>query len=303
MCASSGDIDPQAVERIVGRVGLDHRRHPGPPGEGPLPELEIAASRARGCRRGRASPRPRGRPIVADDAFLADLHAAADAAVLQEGGAHQVLAPGDDAGGRSAKELVAGIERDVGALREEALEVVFGRRVDDHRNAARVAGLGEFVERDQAVVDDVVRHDIDRGGGPLGDRALQLVAPREGRLADRHDLRAGEADRLVDRRAIARPYGPAWIEDFVLQSGRIGQALDRAADRCRSSRRRRRGEMPAEQEAVTKPASAPHSRAITGWPALQVVDLDELRQDRRHRLDRFRDDDRGAKRRSSCRRR
>ena len=75
----------------------------------------------------------------AGDAFLADLHAATDAAVLEIGGADEILAAGDDAGGRAAEELVAAVERDVGAARQEALEVVFRRGVDDDRDALRVA--------------------------------------------------------------------------------------------------------------------------------------------------------------------
>ncbi len=51
----------------------------------------------------------------ADDAFLADLHAAADAAVLQVGGADQRRAPRDDAAGRAAEELVRRVERDIAA--------------------------------------------------------------------------------------------------------------------------------------------------------------------------------------------
>ena len=71
--------------------------------------------------------------------------------VLQEGGAHQILAPGDDAGGRAAQELVGAVDDDVGARGEKALEIVFGGDVDDHRHAAGVADRGELGERDLAV--------------------------------------------------------------------------------------------------------------------------------------------------------
>ena len=52
----------------------------------------------------------------------------------------------------------------------------------------------------------------------------------------------------------------------------------------------------AEQEAVTKPASVPQRRAITLLARLEVVDLDELGQDRRHGLHHFRRRDRRAER-------
>ena len=55
--------------------------------------------------------------------------------------------------------------------------------------------------------------------------------------------------------------------------------------------------MPLAQHAVTKPASPPVSRAMTGLAArCSCVDLDELRRDRRHRGDRLRHHDRGAER-------
>ena len=78
------------------------------------------------------------------DALLADLHAAADAAVLQVGRADQVLAPGDDPGGGAAQELVGAVDGDVRAGGEEAPEIVFRRRVDDHRHAMRAADRGEL---------------------------------------------------------------------------------------------------------------------------------------------------------------
>ena len=69
----------------------------------------------------------------AGDALLAHLHAAADAPVLQVGGAHEILAPGDDARGRAAQEFVAAVDDDVGALVEEAMQIVFRGGVDDDR--------------------------------------------------------------------------------------------------------------------------------------------------------------------------
>ena len=81
--------------------------------------------------------------------------------VLQERRAHQVLAPGDDAGGGAAQELVGAVDDDVGAGGEEALQVVFGRRVDDHRHAARAADPAELGQRDLAEPHRVMRDDVD----------------------------------------------------------------------------------------------------------------------------------------------
>ena len=128
----------QAVERVVGRVGHDHRGHAGQPGEALAPQLEVAVlARPDG---GMVAPLPGlERGDGADHALLADLHAAADAAVLQEGGAHQLAAAGDDAGGRPAEELVRAVDDDVGAAGEEAGQVVFRGGVDDHRHALGMA--------------------------------------------------------------------------------------------------------------------------------------------------------------------
>ena len=58
----------------------------------------------------------------------------------------------------------------------------------------------------------------------------------------------------------------------------------------------------AEQEAVTKPASVPHRRAmVLAGELLEVVDLNELRQDRSHGLDHFRRRNRRAERRYGAR--
>ncbi|RZA04394.1 MAG: hypothetical protein EOO68_08365, partial [Moraxellaceae bacterium] len=76
------DVDLEAVERIVRRIGVDHRIDAGKAVERRLPEIER-----------RALARPDARVVArlpgferrdrADDPLLADLHAAADAAVLE----------------------------------------------------------------------------------------------------------------------------------------------------------------------------------------------------------------------------
>ena len=163
--ASSGSMATfEPVERVVGGIGHDRRGDAGPAGERLDPDVE---------RRAFARPDPSmvarlpggERGADADDGFLADLHAAADAAVLQVAGADQLLGSGDDAGGRAAEELVAGIDRDVGAVGEEQAEVVFRGRVDDHRHAPGVADLDKGLERHLRVVDDVMGDDEHRGRG------------------------------------------------------------------------------------------------------------------------------------------
>ena len=107
---------PEPVERIVGGIGHDARATPGWPDRRANQSSSCGVSRSRIA--GVVALLPGlERRHRADDAFLADLHAAADAAVLEEGSAHQVLAAGDDARGRSAEELVGAIDREVGAAR------------------------------------------------------------------------------------------------------------------------------------------------------------------------------------------
>src|SRR5215472_18015347 len=84
----------------------------------------------------------------AGDAFLADLHAAPDAEILQESRADEVLAARDDPGGGPAQELVGAVDRNVGTRREEPPEVVLGGEISDHRHAPGVADCGEFRDRD-----------------------------------------------------------------------------------------------------------------------------------------------------------
>src|SRR5690606_38708380 len=145
--------------------------------------------------------------------------------VLEIGRTDQVLAPGDDAGGRAAQELVRAVDGEVRALGEEALEVVFGRRVDDHRDAAGVADLAEGRKRDLAVVDAVVRDDVERRRRALVERAVQMVRRRPGGLPDRAYDGAGQPDRLLDRGAVVN-HVPLLDRHHVAHARRVRQLLD-----------------------------------------------------------------------------
>ena len=156
----------------------------------------------------------------ADHAFLADLHAAADAGILQVGSAHEFGAAGHDAAGRPAQELVGRIEGEIRLYGEEALQVVFGRGVDHHRHAPRMADLHELVEGNEPVLHRVVRDHVECRRRALRDGAAELILARGGGLADRHDARAGKPDALLYRGAIAH-HMPRLDEHFVLQARRI----------------------------------------------------------------------------------
>lgn len=222
----------------------------------------------------------------ADNAFLADLHAATDAAVLQIDVAHECLRPGDDAGGRAAEEFVAGIKHEVGAVGEEARQIIFGCRVDDDWHAALMRDFGEYFQRDLGVVHDVVRDDIDGGGGALVDCAAQVIGRRAGRLPDWDDLGSGQPYALLDRCAVA-DHVAGLDDDFVLQAGRIRQPFDggkigaghrggdRQADRCRAG---------SGDEARLRAGEFGDDLA---GAAMEVAHLDELGEDRRNRLDRL----------------
>src|SRR4029079_14658545 len=114
------DRELETVEGIVGRVGNDFGRDAWNGLQGAEPKIEglpFAPADARliaflpGLER-------RHHP---GNALLAHFHAAASAAVLPIGGAHQILAPGDNAGRRAAEELMTGIDDDIGTLPEKTL--------------------------------------------------------------------------------------------------------------------------------------------------------------------------------------
>ena len=92
------------------------------------------------------------------------------------------------------------------------------------------------------------------------------------------------------------------MQDLVLEAGRVRQPLDRRRDRRRSWQPATAERDAAGAAAVMKPASPPVSRAMTAARLpLELVDLDELRQDRGHRAHGLRHHDRGAERRHGAR--
>ena len=98
----SPDLEP--VEGVVCRVRSDPGREAGQSGERLGPKAER-------CHFAlpddvMVPPLPR---VEGGDRFLAHLHGATDAAVLQVGRAHDVLAPGDDPAGRPGEKLVPGV--------------------------------------------------------------------------------------------------------------------------------------------------------------------------------------------------
>ena len=113
-----------------------------------------------------------------DDPFLAHLEAPSDAGILQIGSTDQLAPPRDDAGRRRAQKLMRRIEHEIGPVRDEPPEIIFGRGVDDHRHAFGVSDLGETGQGDHAVLRGVVGDDVERRGGLRGEGGLQFVFRR-----------------------------------------------------------------------------------------------------------------------------
>lgn len=90
------------------------------------------------------------------------------------------------------------VNRDVGASGKEALEIVLGGEIGDHRHTALVADPREGLERDLAVLHGVVRDDVECGSCALRDFGAQLVIARIRDITNRHDLGAGKPDALLN---------------------------------------------------------------------------------------------------------
>jgi hypothetical protein len=90
---------------------------------------------------------------------------------------------------------------------------------------------------------------------------------------------------------------PGHDDDLVLQAGRVWQALDagevRARHRAGDRERDAGGSRRRDVAGLRSGRARDHRRGL----ALEIVDLDELRQDLRNRLDHLRRGDRGAERR------
>lgn len=160
----------QAIERIAGRVGYDGRGDARPPLERLRPAVERSAFASTDTVMVTRFPGLESSERT-DDAFLADLHAAPDAPVLQIDVAHPRLRACDDAGRRAAQEFVTRIQHQIGSAGEKARQIVFGRCVDDDRDPACMGGFDEHLQRDLPILDDMVRHDIDSCSSALGDGA------------------------------------------------------------------------------------------------------------------------------------
>ncbi len=136
------------VERVVGRVG--HDRRPSTPGQ----RDEPVAARAAGSRVSRARTAAWSRLSQASSAAMVPAMPSLPTFMprpmplfCRKAARTSALPPGDDAGGRTAQELVRAVDRDVGAAREEAAQIVFRRGVDDDRHARRVRDLGHLLQR------------------------------------------------------------------------------------------------------------------------------------------------------------
>ena len=114
----------------------------------------------------------------ADDAFLADLHAAADAAVLQVDVADESPSVRRRCR-RSGRPGTCGRNKGRDRRRRRGTrQVVLGCSIDDDRHAAFMGDFREYFQRKLRVVDHVMRDDIDGGCGALGDRAVATGRPR-----------------------------------------------------------------------------------------------------------------------------
>ncbi len=180
-----------------------------------------------------------------------------------------------------------------GAIGEEAGQVVFGCRIDDHRHSALMSDGCEHLERTLTVVDYVVRHHVNRRRGLLANGAAQLVGMGMGRLADRHDSRSGEPDRLFDWRAVT--YHVAREDHYlILEARRIRQPFDRGEirpghRRCHRQADRRRTGRGYEARIGTGEVGD----RFAGL-AMQVAEFHELGENGGHRLDGFWHHDRCA---------
>ena len=232
------DGQAQPVEGVVGRIGHEAHADAGLARKPRVPELEMARLEGADPLVVPLLPRLEGRDRP-DDALLADLHAPADAGVLEERGPHEVLPARHDARGRTPEELVGAVDGQVRAGGQEAPEIVLRRQIGDDRDAARVADLRESRQRELAVLDRVVRHHVEGGRRALGEPVRELVVAHVGRLADRHDPGAREAHGLLHGRAVA-DHVPGLDDDLVPHAGRVRQLLDAAEIDARSCSRPRR---------------------------------------------------------------
>ena len=290
------DLDLEPVEWIVGGIGNDLRHDAGNCLQCVEPQIERLAFALADSRMIALLPGFERRHD-ARNALLAHLHAAADAAILQIRSAHQILAPGDNAGGGTAEEFVARIDDDIGALGQEPLQIIFGRGIDDDRHVLGAADRGEVFERNHAVLHGVMRHDIEGCRGALVDRIVELIAVAAADRADWYYRRACKPDRLFDRCAVVDDM-PDLDQHLGLEAGGIvGQAFDRQQVITRHGARDGKRNPAGAGGGHEARLRSRQSRNDAACLAMQCIDFDELRRNGRHRGDRLWHDDRGTERR------
>jgi hypothetical protein len=188
---------------------------------------------------------------------------------------------------------VAAIDGNVSAALEEALEIVFRRRVDDDRDIPGATDGGELIEADHPVSHGMMRHDEERRRAARADGFVEMVGLGDADRANRNDFPARQPDRLFNGGAIAH-HVTLLDQHLVAQAGRLRQAFDsqqalaghgacychgNAAGAARRDESRF-GARQAGDDAARLP--------------LELVHLDELGRDGGHGGDRFRHHDRGA---------
>ena len=118
------------------------------------------------------------------------------------------------------------------------------------------AEFRELRQRRHAVLQGVMGNDSGAGRrGALADGAGELVGVGRGRLTDRRDTGAGEADGLLHRGCRRRPCGPRGSRPRSSGPSCQADAADGGEVAAASWRSATPSVIPALQEAVTNPAS------------------------------------------------
>jgi hypothetical protein len=88
-----------------------------------------------------------------------------------------------------------------------------------------VTNFGDLRERHLSILHGVVGDDIHHGRRSVAESMLELVVSDAGRLTDRHDTRAGEANSLLDRGAVVDEVSELH-NDLVLHPNGVRQLFD-----------------------------------------------------------------------------
>ncbi|MNU94601.1 hypothetical protein D3C71_845880 [compost metagenome] len=190
---------------------------------------------------------------------------------------------------------MAGIKHHIRARGQKQLQVIFGSGIDDDRHTLGMGDFDEFGKMQQAIVDDMVRNDINCRRRLFGDGVFHVETMGGCRLPDQHHLAATKPDGLIHRCAIAHHMAHLH-QNLVLFRGHIGQLFDGqkivAGDRTRHRKADAGGAGGRDETGLAARQPRNHRACL----ALQIVDLDKLRQDGRHGFNRFRNDDGSAER-------